>query len=101
MKERGPEALSEILGQMFVSRGWSRLGEKLKLEAAWAAAAGEEVAKQTRVSSLKRGVLEIEVRSSVLQQELAQFLKRTLLKAVREKLPHPPVNDLKFRSGSW
>ena len=103
MKERpqGPERLDAVLGSLFVSRGWGRLSERAKLEAAWLTAAGEEIAADTRVTSLRRGVLEVEVRSNVLQQELVQFHKRELLKTFRETMPHLTVTDLKFRSAKW
>ncbi len=103
MKDRptGPERLDSVLGSLFVSRGWARLSERAKLESAWLTAAGEAIAADARVTSLRRGVLEVEVRSSVLQQELAQFYKRKLLKTLRETMPHLTVTDLKFRAAKW
>jgi predicted nucleic acid-binding Zn ribbon protein len=98
---RGTEALADVLGKLFVARGWGRVSERAKLAAAWAVAAGETTAVATRVLGLRRGVLEVEVRSGVLLQELAQFQKRTLLKSLRQSMPHITVTDLKFRSGSW
>ena len=101
MEEKGPENLADILAKLFIARGWGRQSERKRLEDAWAAAAGPESATSTRVAGLKRGVLEVEVRGSVLMQELSQFRKRKLLTAIREKLPGMTVTDLKFRSGSW
>jgi len=98
---RGPEPLGDVLGKLFISRGWARLAERAKLEDAWLTAAGPAIAADARVTSLRRGVLEVEVRSSVLQQELAQFHKRKLLKSLRESLPQLTITDLKFRSGTW
>jgi predicted nucleic acid-binding Zn ribbon protein len=97
----GTESLTDVLGQLFVSRGWGRLAERARLEEAWKAAAGPAIAAESRVLAIRRGVLEVEVRSSVLMQELAQFHKRKLLKDLREKLPNLTLGDLKFRSGSW
>ncbi len=103
MKDRakGPEALTDVLGRLFLAKGWGRLSEKAKLEAAWRTVAGEAIANDTRVTSHRRGVLEIEVKSGVLMQELVQFQKRSLLKGLREGLPHLTFTDLKFRSGTW
>lgn len=103
MKDRasGPEALSEVLGKLFVSRGWGRLAERAKLESAWAEAAGKDISAQSRVLSLRRGVLEIEVKSGVLLQELAQFHKRKLLQALRQQTATATVADVKFRCGAW
>jgi hypothetical protein len=53
------------------------------------------------VLSLRRGVLEVEVRNGVLVQELAQFHKRKLLGELRKKLPGQTLTDLKFKAGAW
>src|SRR5262245_30783588 len=80
---RGPEPIGEILSRLFAARGWGRLQERLRLEKAWAEAAGPDIAPKTRVVALKRGVLEIEVKGAILLQELAQFHKRRILEALR------------------
>jgi predicted nucleic acid-binding Zn ribbon protein len=97
--ERDPENLADILSRLFVAQGWGRKSERGKLEEAWAAAIGPEFASQTRVMSLKRGVVEVQVRNPVLLQELAHFMKRKLLESLRTQLPGTPIHDLKFRAG--
>lgn len=102
MEEHGsPEQLSEVLSRLFVARGWGQRQSRLQLERAWLEIAGEEFATHSRVSGMRRHILEIEVRSTVHLQELAQFHKRRLLAALREKLPNLTINDLKFRAGTW
>ena len=98
---KGPENLADILGRLFTSRGWGRKNDRLRLEAAWADAAGEALAKDTRVLGLKRGVLEVEVRNAVLMSELAQYHKRGLLAKLRKALPGMTLTDIKFRAGAW
>jgi predicted nucleic acid-binding Zn ribbon protein len=100
-KESGPEALKEILSRLFTAKGWGRRQERLHLEKAWAVAAGPDHAKSTRVTGLRRGTLEVEVNSSILLQELAQFHKRRLLEALRSQLPGTTITDLRFRAGTW
>jgi predicted nucleic acid-binding Zn ribbon protein len=95
----GPEPISEVLSRLFVARGWGRKQDRLRLEAAWATAAGPEAAANTRVGALKRGVLEVEVIGAVLMQELAHFRKRPILQKLREQLPGVTVSDLRFRAG--
>ena len=97
-RPKGPEPLKDVIAQLFVSRGWGRASERKRLEDAWAKAAGEIVAGQTRVLVLKRGVLDIEVRGGVLLQELASFHKRKLLEAMKTLLPGHPLKELRFRS---
>ena len=98
-KIAGPERLGEILSRLFVARGWGRQQERLRLEQAWAAAVGPEEATQTRVGSLRRGVLEVSVGNAVLLQELAHYQKRRLLEALRRQLPGTTITDLRFRMG--
>lgn len=97
----GPENLGDILGRLFAARGWGRKTERVRLEGAWAAAAGPEVAKVTRVVAVRRGVLEVEVKGAVLLQELTGFHKRRLLGQLRPALPGITLTDLKFRAGAW
>ena len=99
--DKGPEKISDVLGRLFTSRGWGRKNDRLRLEAAWADAAGEALQKDTRVLGLKRGVLEIEVRNAVLMSELAQYHKRGLLAKLRKALAGVTLTDVKFRAGVW
>ena len=98
---RGPENIADILGRMFTSRGWGRKNDRVRLEGAWAEAAGADLHKDTRVNGLRRGVLEVEVKNAVLIQELTQFHKRGLLGKLRKLLPGVTLTDLKFRAGAW
>src|SRR5438552_6091508 len=96
---KGPELLGEVLSRLFTARGWGRKQDRLRLEQAWAEAVGPAGAKQTRVAGLRRGVLEIEVGSAVLLQELTHYHKRKLLEQIRKRLPGVTVTDLRFRAG--
>ena len=99
--DKGPEKVGDVLGRLFTSRGWGRKNDRVRLEAAWAEAAGAEWAKSTRLLGLKRGVLEVEVKSAVLMSELAQYHKRGLLAKLRKLLPGVTLSDIKFRAGAW
>jgi predicted nucleic acid-binding Zn ribbon protein len=98
---KGPEAIGEILSRLFTARGWGRRQGRLRLEEAWAAAAGTATAAHTRVAGVRRGVLEVLVDNAALMQELAGFQKRKLLEALRGRLPEVPLNDLRFKAGAW
>ena len=98
---KGPEALSEILSRLFAARGWGRRQARLHLEKAWEKAVDTKTAQHTRFMGIRRGVMEIEVDSSVLMQELAHFHKRKLLEKLRGLLAGTTVNDLRFKAGSW
>jgi hypothetical protein len=98
---KGPEKIADVLGRLFTSRGWGRKNDRLRLESAWAEAAGAKLLKETRVLGLKRGVLEVEVKNAVLMSELAQYHKRGLLAKLRECLKATTLSDIKFRAGAW
>jgi predicted nucleic acid-binding Zn ribbon protein len=98
---KGPENLADILGRLFTSRGWGRKNDRLRLEGAWASAAGAELQKDTQVLGIRRGVLEVAVRNAVLLQELTQFHKRSLLTKLRAAMPGVTLTDLKFRAAAW
>jgi predicted nucleic acid-binding Zn ribbon protein len=95
--ERGPESLAEILSRLFLQRGWGRRQEQARIEEAWGRVAGPELAKKTRVSAFRRGVLEIEVNHATLLQELVGFHRRRLLRDLQTALTGVHLKDLRFR----
>ncbi len=97
--ERGPERVGEILSRLFTARGWGRRGERLRLESAWAEAAGPAWASQTRVGGVRRGVFEVMVGNAVLLQELTHYHRRRLLGELCKKLPSMKIQELRFRAG--
>lgn len=99
--EEGIESLKEVLARLIAARGWGRRQARLHLEKAWESAIGPNAAPHTRLSGIRRGVMEIEVDNAVLMQELAMFQKRSLLARLRELLKGTTINDLKFRAGNW
>jgi Dna[CI] antecedent, DciA len=97
----GPEELSDVLAKLFAARGWGRKSERIKLEEAWGKTIGPEFGPDTRVNSLRRGILEVEVRNPILMQELSQFHRKRLIAAVAANLPGQSVKDIRFRAGVW
>lgn len=97
---RGPVPLGDVLSDLFVSRGYSRFQAVAELEHAWESAIGEPGCRQTKVSGLRRGVLNVVVTHPVLLQELAAFRKPQLLAALRQAIPETPIQDIRFRVGS-
>ena len=80
---REPKRLSDILGELFTVRGYGRLQARQELEAAWNAALGEPLCRQTRLGEVRHGVLSVTVAHSTLLGELAAFRKPALLAALR------------------
>ena len=96
-----PESIKEILARLFTARGWGRRSARLHLERAWSEAVGSDYVGKSRVLGLKRGILEIEVASGVLVQELSHYHKRRLLQTLTAKLPGEKIKDLRFRVGNF
>ena len=97
----GPEPMKEILSRLFVARGWGRRQARLHLESAGLDAVGPDYAANTRVLGLKRGVLEVEVASAVVVQELSHYHKRRLLQTLRAKLTGHTIKELRFKVGTF
>jgi predicted nucleic acid-binding Zn ribbon protein len=96
---RGPKPLSEILGELFASRGFGRLRALKELGDAWDAAVGEPGCRQTKLGEVRRGVLNVTVAHPALLEELAAFRKPALLAALRQNAPGTVVHDIRFRVG--
>lgn len=96
---RGPKPLSDILGELFASRGYGRLRAQRELEEAWNGAVGEPGCRLTRLGEVRRGILNVTVAHSTLLAELASFQKPQLLAALRQNAPGTVVHDIRFRVG--
>jgi predicted nucleic acid-binding Zn ribbon protein len=90
--------MADIQAELAARTGFGRLRATQEYEAAWQRVAGEAIAAQTRVGSLRRGVLEIVVASSPLLQELT-FRKAALCAALAAALPEQRIEALRFRVG--
>ena len=97
----GPEKIGEILSRLFAQRGWGRRSARQQLEDAWTKVVEPAHQPHTRVASLRRSVLEIEVNDSVLLQELSSFHRRKLLEKLKTTLPSSGIKELRFRAGTW
>jgi hypothetical protein len=94
-----PEPIKEILARLFSGRGWGRRQARLHLEQAWSVTVGPEYEPHTLVLGLKRGIVEVQVDSAVLLQELMHYHKRRLIEALRAQLPGQVIKELRFRVG--
>jgi predicted nucleic acid-binding Zn ribbon protein len=95
----GPVSLASALGHLFASKGFSRALAATELDRAWATAVGPAVAPQTKVGSIRHGVLTVTVSHPTLLSELSSFRKAALLASLRQTAPGSAVQDLKFRVG--
>jgi hypothetical protein len=95
---RKPKRIADIIAQLITARGYGRIGTDEQLVAAWQKAAGETLAKASRVGKLRRGTLEVWVANSTMMQEFG-FEKARILAALQSDLPDAKIRDLRFKVG--
>src|SRR5688500_5855958 len=86
------ETINQVLSSLLSRRGYARVMSTSSLEAAWQSACGERFAGDTRAGIIRRGTLEILVRSAVITQELT-FLKKKLLEKLKASAPDHKIKD--------
>lgn len=96
---RGPKHVADLLSSLMSRRGYAQVKSKANCVSAWQQAVGPELAKNSRAGDVRRGVLEVIVRNSVLMQEFT-FQKRQLVKRLGRLAPEHKIRDIRFRVGS-
>jgi hypothetical protein len=96
----GPQSLSDILGELIVARGYSRVHARRVLENAWNTAVGKPRCYQTQIGEVRHGVLDITVAHSALLEELVAFRKAALVAFLRSGALGTAIKDIRFRVGS-
>jgi predicted nucleic acid-binding Zn ribbon protein len=96
---RRPKKISDVIAQLITARGYGRIGTDEQLVVTWQKAAGETLAKASRVGKLRRGQLEVWVANSTMMQEFG-FEKARILAVLQRDLPDAKIRDLRFRVGS-
>jgi hypothetical protein len=86
-----------VISKLFAARGYGRPQADRQLHDLWKRAAGEEIARSTRVLGLKNAVLQIGVANSALLSELASFRKQELLARLKEQDKQLKLRDMKFQ----
>ncbi len=91
-------SVRDLVALVFKQHGVGGDPQLRRATAAWRDAAGAEYCEQARATSLKKGVLTVEVDSAALLQELSVYRKKDLLHALRRA--EPSISDLKFKPGA-
>ncbi|WP_437187145.1 DUF721 domain-containing protein [Planctomicrobium sp. SH668] len=92
-----PDTLNSVLSKLFAAKGYGRVQGDRQLHEIWRKVAGEDLSRETKVLSLKNGVLQIGVSSSALMSELAAFGKQELLERLQSDHADLRIKDLKFK----
>ena len=94
-----PKKMGDLVAQLLARRGYAQETTAADITAAWQAAAGEQLARQTRVGMVRRGTLEVVVGNSAVSQELT-FRKTQLLADLIARLPDHQIKNIRFRTGN-
>ena len=94
---RQAKSARQLVSRIMSRRGVAGIECAGEFEQAWESVV-PELAKQTRLGAMRRGVLEVYVSGSAVLQHLT-FEKDKLLESMRQKLPHASISDLRFRVG--
>lgn len=100
MKKREPESIEEVLKKTIrdIEKRQGRLTEE-DVQRAWAAAAGEKAAKHTKIKSLRKAMLIINVDSPVWIYQL-NTEKEKLEKRLNRQIKKDTFIKIQFRAGS-
>lgn len=93
-----PQKMADVLAELMARRSYTSRQAATDFQAAWLSAAGDLVARHTRVGLVRRGTLEVLVANSVLAQELT-FQKEAILARLNELLPDQRIANLRWRVG--
>ncbi|MFV2069088.1 MAG: DUF721 domain-containing protein [Pirellulales bacterium] len=101
---RGPKPINGILAEVVQRRGYARVQSQRKLEVAWKETLREVVAaptaaKLSRVGRIRRGVLEVWVANSTINQELT-FYKASIIRGLRSRGIEDAIRDIRIRVGT-
>jgi predicted nucleic acid-binding Zn ribbon protein len=97
MPHSGPKDLSSLLAGILHPRARPRALDRAR--AAWSGSVPPEISEHTRVASLRKGILTVEVDSPPLCHRLDSFERERLLLAVMSRPGGEAVTALRFRHG--
>jgi len=92
-----PQALGDVLSQLFTLRGYGRTQTNRQLQEVWREVAGDSLSRQTKAQGIKNGVLQIAVNNSATLQELESFHKFSLCERLASEHSDLSITDIKFR----
>ena len=91
------DTLAGILPRLLQQLGLEDPAAGWRVVAEWPALAGERIAKRTRATSFRDGMLTVEVEGSAWMHELG-FLKRDLVRRANQRLGAEIVREMRFVS---
>ncbi len=95
---RPAKSIGSVMGQLLAKKGYGQVQAAKSCTSAWQEALGSRFQKDTCCGPIRRGVLEVTVRNSLVLQELT-FMKVQLVKQLATLAPEHKITGLKFKVG--
>jgi len=92
-----PQHLSQSVSRLLSLRGLAQQRGHQELDVIWKQLVSAQVARQTRVLDVQRGILRIGVSNAPLLSELVSFQRAELLNQLQLKHPELNIHEIKFR----
>lgn len=99
MRSKQPQPISELIAQLFATKGYGRMQAEDDLRAAWYEAVGEATALVTQPGKIRRGTLEVLAANSLLLQELT-FRQIEIVGRLKKLAPQLKIEKLRFKVGA-
>ncbi|QDU53825.1 hypothetical protein Pan181_00030 [Aeoliella mucimassa] len=95
---REPQALGKVLAQVVIQNRYACNDANVALVEAWERVVGNQFAKRSRPTGIKRGKFEVTVAHSAIAQELS-FDQIRIVKQLQQAIPEAKITGLRFRVG--
>ncbi|MFK7767565.1 MAG: DUF721 domain-containing protein [Mariniblastus sp.] len=96
---RRPKRMADLLGHLMARKGYGQTETANELQTAWADIVGPKWKTKTKVGTIRRGVLQIMVSSSTVNQHLG-FNKKKYLAELQKRMPKNNFKDIRFQVGN-
>lgn len=96
MRHKKTETLSDVIRSYTRDLGIDTKINEVRLVNSWEEIVGTMIARSTTSIEIRKGVLVVQLRSSVIKNEL-HLLKEGLIKALNDKVGEKVINDISFR----
>jgi len=96
---RPAKGIGSVMSQLMAKKGYGQIQAAKSCASAWQEAVGSRFENDTRCGSVRRGILEVTVSSSLVLQELT-FIKTQLVKQLARLVPEQKITGLKFKVGN-
>lgn len=97
--DRRPKSAKNLVTRLMARKGYNQQQSTNELSEAWDLVAADQWRNQTQVGNIRRGILEVIVTTSALNQRL-EFEKKRLLAELKKQLPQTNLKDIRFRIGN-